>query len=122
MATSVSGSYNPYLKNYKDAILSMLHEKQNALSSIKLAFGVREYFYYQINDMCYSVGKSNSTFTASSLASYTEAADKIIAEADENNTMAFHKAVEAEQFILEMPVSLNDAVEEKQTVGAMEES
>lgn len=56
------------------------------------------------------------------LAGKFAAGDKIIAEADENNTMAFHKAVEAEQFILEMPVSLNDAVEEKQTVGAMEEA
>lgn len=34
--------------------------------------------------------------------------DKIMAEASANKTMSFHKAVEAEQFIIEMPVKLEE--------------
>lgn len=37
--------------------------------------------------------------------------DKILAEAGKNNTISFHKAVEAEQFILEVPLAMEKPVE-----------
>lgn len=50
------------------------------------------------------------------LAGQFSAGDKIIAEASADKKMNFHKAVEAEQFILEVPVAM-EAVEDMAVVG-----